>query len=318
MYASSTDNDLAPLLTCHPLEMTIAISKCRVEALDRSPQSSYLLDSSCITVNETIMGGIRVNFIQILTLNGSCGNNVETDANQTTFWNVLHIPPLASGASGQLNVPFSCSYTLNMQDGRPSIGSYTLSNTDLAIEGTGSAITIMTAYFDSSYTRSIDTVQQDVTVGSTLYFGIATQFEDAQGFALRAETCFASPTLDQSSPRKVLLISGGCSAPNDVSTTVKANGVSLEVLFSVDMFAFQSYSTFHIFCDVRLCDKTGTEDCTGCTSMRSRDLGPGSGTVGFGPVVITAYDQVSFGSCTGASWVVLVSSLLAPLSLRLA
>ncbi|XP_069478858.1 pancreatic secretory granule membrane major glycoprotein GP2-like isoform X3 [Ambystoma mexicanum] len=236
MYASSTDNDLAPLLTCHPLEMTIAISKCRVEALDRSPQSSYLLDSSCITVNETIMGGIRVNFIQILTLNGSCGNNVETDANQTTFWNVLHIPPLASGASGQLNVPFSCSYTLNMQDGRPSIGSYTLS----------------------------------------------------------------------------------CSAPNDVSTTVKANGVSLEVLFSVDMFAFQSYSTFHIFCDVRLCDKTGTEDCTGCTSMRSRDLGPGSGTVGFGPVVITAYDQVSFGSCTGASWVVLVSSLLAPLSLRLA
>ncbi|XP_078539567.1 pancreatic secretory granule membrane major glycoprotein GP2-like [Lissotriton helveticus] len=299
-YRDATENDLVPVLTCDDF-LTISVSKCLLEALSRSPNNSYLsnLDMNC-TMTSSMLNNIRVYSFAIPTQNGICGNVMEINGDQKTFSNILHIP---SQTNGLLNVPFSCTYTSGAQNGTALVDYPPTppgNRIDLAINDTGSILTIMTAYSDSSYARPIDKDNYEVAAGSTLYFGIISDFLDSETFVLRAENCFAGPTSNSASSEKVLLISGGCADENPVPTTVDSNGESLEVRFSVDMFIFQSATTLHLFCDVQLCLRAGAGSCTACTSQRRADeLGPGSGTLRIGPISVTDYDRLTSGSCSG-------------------
>lgn len=84
------------------------------------------------------------------------------------------------------------------------------STSNLNSGGTGGdATTTLAAYVSPSYTEPLQqSQQQELAVGSTLYFGMNTQFPDP-AFVLRVEQCFATPTSDGTGSLKIPLIQGG-------------------------------------------------------------------------------------------------------------
>ncbi|PIO13619.1 hypothetical protein AB205_0119110, partial [Aquarana catesbeiana] len=137
----------------------------------------------------------------------------------------------------------------------------------------------MAAYSSPSYTSPVQQSQQEnMPIGSTLYFGMSTEFPDPM-FVLRIEQCFATPTPDGSGTIKVQLIQGGC-ATGEVGVQVLGNGLSKEVRFSISSFSFNNYGSVYIFCNARLCNN-GTGTCALCGS--SRDVSETTQQFSLGP-----------------------------------
>ncbi|XP_077151471.1 uncharacterized protein LOC143815762 isoform X2 [Ranitomeya variabilis] len=121
---------------------------------------------------------------------------------------------------------------------------------------------IMAAYLDDMFTIP---VTEDIVllVGSDIYLAVFATNMDANGNALRVEQCFASPSFDLVEP-SVVLIYGGCAVNSGVHTEIIENGVSSEARFRIQVFKFQSFDGFNIFCETTICNKS--EDCTQCSA----------------------------------------------------
>ncbi|XP_075053857.1 uromodulin-like [Mixophyes fleayi] len=242
-------------------------------------------------------------------------NAAQEDSSIIYITNTLYIDPVAGPLiiKNPINYNFTCAYNLTMQTSLNFSLHPVLSTITLTPENGTSVFTVkMAAYRDVSCT---DAIQQDETVdvGSDVYLGLFSPDADGDVFALRVDTCLATPSNNRSDTNSVQLVSGGSAADDGVLTTVVKNGVSLEALIKIGSFAFQGYPEVYIFCDVDLCNKTN--GCSGSRSGRSAD----SKSSGLG-INLLLQDDVNYASSgyhTAASWAVLASSLLAYLTFKL-
>lgn len=243
---------------------------------------------------------------------------LEINSIYTTYSNILEIP--AASINGIIYVPhliynFSCSYPRNILASLATEVNAISSTLTLSLGGASGVITVtMAGFWDSSYTVPITTLQQ-LDVGTTIYFGLSAASLDYGTFVLRADSCYATPVNDPNSQNRVNLITGGCSADQGVTTQVLMNGESMSVFFSAETFAFNGYSAVYFFCNTRLCAKAGG-NCTTCGSGVGRTA-ESSGTINVGPYTLSEIPDFSFAPQTVVSWTLLVSSLMALLSIRL-
>ncbi|KAM8971963.1 pancreatic secretory granule membrane major glycoprotein GP2-like [Pelodytes ibericus] len=173
----------------------------------------------------------------------------------------------------------------------------------------GEASTTIAAYTNPSYTQPLEQAdQQQLPIGSVLYFGMTTQFPDPN-FVLTVEKCFTTPTSDGSGSINVLLIQNGCPVGNEPNINVVENGVSKQVRFSIDSYAFPGYDNVYIFCSAHLCN-TALESCSGCSTSRSADDSSTIEQFALGPFGF--FDTVNSCSHTALSAAVLVGALLSP------
>ncbi|XP_078538818.1 uromodulin-like [Lissotriton helveticus] len=325
MYKNSTYLDIHPIVKCLSGKMVVSVGKCLTNTLHIDPQNTTLADANCTGAsNITLLNGIFLYDITAIARTAYCGNVMKLNTTHVTYSNMLHIPPLkyASGviAGNKVEFPFSCTYLLDIKTSLDTVLKPLASTIGLSTGGSGLASTTMAAYSNPSYTSPITSGQEDMSIGSTIYFGMTTEVGDADVFVLRVDTCYATPTQDPNSAIKVSLIENGCPANGDVSIQVVSNGESLQVRFSISVFIFKSTSSAYIYCSARLCVKA-SQQCTGCrpnNSSRSDNVGtPSSSIFGVGPLYFQDLNDSSSSSQTAVAWTVLGSSLLMLLSLRL-
>ncbi|XP_069478859.1 uromodulin-like [Ambystoma mexicanum] len=321
-YANSTYADLVPNVNCGAAQMVVSVGKCLTQKLHNAPQNMFLADANCTGANTSVVNGINMYSIQNEPKTNACGNVATVNATHVTYSNMVHIPPYKT-ASGltlgrQVDFAFACTYKLTMQTSLATVLRPIANTVGLSTGGTGTASTIMAAYSNPSYTSPIQTGGQSMSIGSTIYFGMSTQFADADVFVLRVDTCYATPTEDPNSSTREYLIQNGCPANGNVHTAVVSNGETLEVRFSVESFAFESTSSAYIYCSARLCYKAQGQ-CAGCqpTSARSENSVLASATFGLGPFYFQDSDVSGSNPQTAVFGCVLGGGLLALLSLRL-
>ncbi|KAM4795789.1 uromodulin-like [Rhinophrynus dorsalis] len=265
-------SNLSTIVICMDSNMTMSVSKNLLEFLNYKPSASSLSQPTCTGAKETILQGQRVYSITVSSKEGECGNKMSKNTTHVTYTNTLLIP--ANSDSGivsvnNISVQFSCTYNLTMQSSLLTVFKPVMSSADLNTGSTGgNATTTIAAYVNPSYTQPLQqSQQQQLSVGSTLYFGMSTQFPDP-AFVLRVEQCFATPTYDPASTNRVQLIERGCTSNQETNIQVVENGMSNEVRFSIASFAFRGYDTVYIFCNARLCqNSSGT--CRGCSQSRA-------------------------------------------------
>ncbi|MEE6484794.1 hypothetical protein FKM82_014038 [Ascaphus truei] len=303
-------------MTCDSSLMIVSVSKCLLDALGYDYSSFQLNDKSvpCTNTYPDVINNQRVQSIQVKAQKEWCGNVVSSDSSKLNYTNTLHIgnknSPLIT--KNPINYNFTCSYNLTMQTSLNFSASAVSSSVNVTADGVGSVPVTMAAYKDQGYTTPIQD-SESVIVGSDLYLGLFTQFVDGDKFALRVEQCFASPINDPNYANKVQLVTGGCPANQGVYTEVNVNGAALEARIKISSFAFQDQPKVFIFCDVRLCDKTGT--CTGCNVGRA--AGADTSQVGISLSLEGDNSYSSSGSHRAVSWAVLAASLLGPLCTKL-
>ncbi|KAG9467824.1 hypothetical protein GDO78_014228 [Eleutherodactylus coqui] len=299
--------------------MTVSISRCLLTYLKYNYSTIHLADNSiaCIpAVYSTTENKTKIDHIQAEMGAGWCGNIVKNDSQKIYITNTIHIDILHSAiiTVNPLNFNFTCAYNLTMQlslnySVHPVMGTTNLPG----INGTGSFPVTMAAYWDSQYANPIQDGEA-ITVGTNFFLGLFVKNADGDVFTLRVEKCVASPT-DSSNPASVTLVTGGCPAGGDISTTVEENGVSLEARIRVSAFKFQSADFVNIFCDVKLCDKR--TDCTKCDNSASSRSYADTREV----MITLPYDDYDFSSSSvthsALPWAVLCSTLLGFLSNRL-
>ncbi|CAJ0968028.1 unnamed protein product [Ranitomeya imitator] len=221
---------------------------------------------------------------EILTFRETSDCKIPKNVTHVTFANTVNIPGQNSNGvitAGNISMQFSCTYNITMETSLYTVFKPVMTSQNLNTGGVeGNAGTTLAAYVNPSYTQPLEQSQQDdLSIGSTLYFGMVTQFPDP-AFVLRVDQCFATPTSDGSGAIKVQLIQGGCAVGGGPYTQVVENGISKEVRFSITAFAFQGYTTVYIFCDARLC-YTPAGSCSNCSS--SREASQESVRFGLGP-----------------------------------
>ncbi|KAM4795788.1 pancreatic secretory granule membrane major glycoprotein GP2-like [Rhinophrynus dorsalis] len=271
-YQGLTSSSIAPTVKCESDTMIISISKCLLESLGYDSSSFQLNNNSddCTNTYPEVIDGKTMNSIQAIPQTGWCGNIVTMDTTKVYYTNTLHIGT-GNSSSGIItvnpaNINFTCSYNLTMETSLAAALHPVVSSVNITVNGEGTAVTTMGAYWDASYSKPIET-NEDVPVGSDLYLGLFSQFVDGDKFALRVETCFATPDGDQNNVNKVQIVSGGCPANQGVFAQVQQNGEALEARVKISSFAFRDYPLVYISCMARLCDRNGT--CTGCNLGRA-------------------------------------------------
>ncbi|XP_031752739.1 uromodulin isoform X2 [Xenopus tropicalis] len=298
------------IIECRGSNMTVSVSKNLLEFLNYKPSMSSLLQPNCTKAVEDIVQGQRVYSFTVPCSNGECGDTMVKNTSHVTFWNTLLIP--ASTDFGivtvnNLSLDFSCTYALNMQSSLLTVFKPVMSSASLNTGNSASAAsTTIAAYVDPSYTSPLQQDgQEQLQMGSTLYFGVYTNFSDPN-VVLRVDTCFASPTPDSTSPIKVMLLDNGCSSDQGQYIQVIDNGKSKEVRFSFVSFAIQGYDSVYIFCVARLC-LTSTGTCSGCLNTRATT--EGTAQLGLGPFTFIG-DFSSSASCTVMPVAWLVGTML--------
>ncbi|XP_075051649.1 pancreatic secretory granule membrane major glycoprotein GP2-like [Mixophyes fleayi] len=316
IYSGITPARLKPTVTCNDGTMETYVNICELKALGYQYSAFHLINNSvyCNFQYNTTINNVSVSGIQLQTAKGWCGNIVTQDSSNIYITNTLYIAPTAGPliTKNPLSYNITCAYNLTMQTSlnfslHPVLSTITLTPEN----GTGVFTVTMAAYKDLSHTQPIQQDEQ-VVIGSDVYLGLLSPDADGDVFALRVESCLATPTNNRSDTNSVQLVSGGSATDNGVLTTVERNGVSLEAIIKISSFAFQGYTEVYIFCDVELCKKSN--GCSGSRSSRSAD----SVFSGLGINLLLQDDMnyTSFGHNTAASWAVLAASLLAFLTIK--
>uniref|UniRef100_A0A8C5M8N2 ZP domain-containing protein n=1 Tax=Leptobrachium leishanense TaxID=445787 RepID=A0A8C5M8N2_9ANUR len=314
VYAGISTSAVLPTVKCESDTITVSFKKCLLYSLGFDPDSLALSDSSenCSFPYRSLENGIRYVSLQGEPKTGWCGNNVNTDSSKVYFSNTLHIGIRNKTiiTVNPVNVSFTCSYNLTMQTSLAAAIHPVLSSVNLTVDGEGSFVTTMSAYWDPAYSDAIESTDE-VVVGKAFYLGVFSESSDASIFVLRVENCFGTPDGDANNVNKAHLVIGGCPANKEVDVDVQENGVSLQARIKVNSFIFEGQAQVFITCTVRLCPKNGT--CTGCTSQRSSENeGTGSLTI---PVNINS-DYYSSAANTVSSWSLLTCSLLTFLAIK--
>ncbi|KAM3936083.1 pancreatic secretory granule membrane major glycoprotein GP2-like [Leptodactylus fuscus] len=315
VYSGYNTSSLSSTVKCTSSVMTVSLSKCLLEALGYDSTTFQLNNNtdSCVNTYTETVGNVTMQSIQSLVQTGYCGNIVTTDATKVYYSNVLHIGIQNKTiiTANPVNISFTCSYNLTMQTSLTSAFKPTLNSVNMTVNGQGSIVTTMAAYWDSQYTSPVQQ-NQDVPVGSNVYLGIFADANDVSKFVLRVENCYATPDNNVNNVNKVAILSGGCPANQGVTAQVQENGVSFEARVQFNSFAFQGQPLVYITCDVRLCDRNKT--CTGCNAARSGEDGTASLQI---PLNFLDDYSSSAANTDVPSWALLISTLLAYLSMKL-
>ncbi|XP_018419141.1 PREDICTED: uromodulin-like [Nanorana parkeri] len=298
-------------VACKGSNMTISVSKNLLEILHYKPSASTLLQSNCSGANESILQGQRMYSLTVQTGGGICGSSMVKNATHVSYTNAIIVPGNTDNGLvtvSELSVAFTCTYNISMWISLFTVFKPVLDTQNLDAGGTnGDGLTSLAAYSNPSYTNPmLQSEQQDLQIGSTLYFGMSTQFPDP-AFVLRIDQCFATPTSDGSGSIKIQLIQGGCAVNSGPYTEVLENGKSKEVRFSISSFSFRDYNTVYIFCDARLCSQESGK-CSSCAG--SRDVLEESKQFSLGPFTFIDPVDNSAVSHKGLPFTVLVASLL--------
>ncbi|XP_053310482.1 pancreatic secretory granule membrane major glycoprotein GP2-like [Spea bombifrons] len=311
-YSGMSTSSLVPSVKCESSIMTVSVSKCLLEKLGFDSNNLKLNEDSdaCTNVYAEVINDSTMKSIQVLPKTGWCGNVVTTDSSKVYYTNTLQVGIKNSSiiTVNPLNVSFTCSYNLSMQTSLAAAFHPVVSSVNLTINGEGSILTRMAAYWDQAYANPIKD-GEDVPVGSFFFLGLFSDAVDGNQFALRVESCFATPDGVETNVNKVQLVSGGCPANQEVYTDVQSNGNGLEARIKVSSFAFKGQSLVYITCAVRLCNKNGT--CTGCNLARSADNRESKLLT----LPMNFYDDYTNSAPnTALSWAVLLGSVMAFLS----
>ncbi|XP_075054214.1 uromodulin-like [Mixophyes fleayi] len=306
-----TAYNVSNVVTCRGSNMTVSVGKNLLEVLHYNPSASTLSEHNCTGATVSTLDGQRVYSLTVHISVGTCGNIMTKNATHVTYTNTINIPGNNMNGivtAGNISLQFSCTYNITMQTVLSTVIKPVMSTENLNSGGTGGdALTTLAAYVNPSYTVPLQqSQQQELVVGSTLYFGMNTLFPDP-AFVLRVDQAFATPTSDGTGSLKIQLIQGGCSTDNGPNIQVIENGVSKEVRFSITSFAFRGYDTVYIFCDARLCN-TASESCSACSS--TREVSEGAVQFSLGPLSFQDNLADSSGHRTGLSFTLLVGSLM--------
>ncbi|XP_075707264.1 uromodulin-like [Rhinoderma darwinii] len=304
-------NNVSSTVSCKGANMTISVEKNLLEALHYNPAASTLSQYNCTGAVLDTLQGQHVYSLTVQTAEGTCGNTMTKNLSHVSFTNYINIPGLITNGiitTGNISIQFSCSYNITMQTSLYTVFKPVMITENLNTGGTGvDAGATLAAYVNPTYTNPMQQSQQeDLPIGSTVYFGMTTQFPDP-AFVLRVEQCFATPTKDGTGSLKITLIQGGCAIDNGPYIEVVENGKSKEVRFSVTSFAFQGYNTVYIFCNARLCS-IASGSCSKCSSSREASLE----TVQFGLGPFTFQENIDYSASNqkGLSVTLLFGSLL--------
>ncbi|XP_075056525.1 uncharacterized protein LOC142142546 [Mixophyes fleayi] len=256
--------------------MVASVNVSLLEQRGYDYNTSHLMNTSsaCTYTYPGVINNLRVWSIQVKADAGLCGNFVTINSSMISFTNTLHIDPIAGPliTKNPFAYNFTCAYNLNTWGGLNGLSYYPNNDMSTVIiqtppyDGHNSYNVTMVAYKDAAYTTPI-TPDDKVVVGSYVYLALYSPDADGNVFALRAETCFASPTSDRNDPNPVPLVSGGCGVSGDVPTSVMMNGDSLLDIIQINSSLFRGYDAVYIFCDVRLCNIS--DGCTGCNKNQS-------------------------------------------------
>ncbi|XP_056413459.1 uromodulin-like [Hyla sarda] len=304
--------NVSSILDCKGANMTVSVPKNLLEFLHYNPSALTLSQYNCTGAVLNILQGRHIYSLTVKTQEGTCGNKLTKNLTHVTFGNSINIPGQSTNGviqNGNISIQFSCTYNISMQTSLYTVIKPVMTTQNLDTGGTGGdGTTTLAAYVNPSYTEPLqESQQQQLPVGSTLYFGMSTKFPDP-AFVLRVTQCFATPTSDGTGSIKVQLIQGGCSVNGDGPyIQVVENGVSKEVRFSLTSFSFQGFDSVYIFCDAKLCNKA-SGSCSTCSS--SRDVSEATVLFGLGP--FTFLDNIDYSSSSqkGLSITLLLGSLL--------
>ncbi|XP_075053856.1 pancreatic secretory granule membrane major glycoprotein GP2-like [Mixophyes fleayi] len=306
-------SSLVPTVKCESNIILVSLNKCFLEALGFDSSTFQLNNNSdsCTNSYTETVNSTTMQIIQALPQTGWCGNEVITDSLKVYYSNALHIGIQNRSiiTVNPLNINFSCSYNLTMQTSLVGAFKPVVNSVNLTINGEGSALTTMSAYWDQAYTKQIQE-NEDVPIGSNVYLDIVSDAGDVDSFVLRVDSCYATPDNNVNNVNKVAIVSSGCPANQGVTAEVQENGVSLESRIKFNSFAFQGQPLVYITCIVRLCGKNTT--CTGCNAARSTD-----GQAQLQIPINFIDDYSSSASNTAVSWVAMTSSLLVFLTVKL-
>ncbi|XP_063309289.1 pancreatic secretory granule membrane major glycoprotein GP2-like [Pelobates fuscus] len=312
-YAGIKISALVPSVHCDSKVMEVSINKCLVTSLGFDSTSLTLNDASqnCSTLYPTTTDNVTVVTLQSKPVTGWCGTVMKTDSSKVYYTNTLHIGILNKTiiTTNPINISFTCSYNLTMQTSLVAALHPVLSSVNLTVNGEGSVLTTMAAYWGQAYSDPIQSTDE-VPVGSPFYLGLFSESTDGDTFVLRVDDCFGTPDGDNNSVNKVMLVSGGCPANQGVGVDVEENGQSLQARIKINSFVFQSQPLVYITCNVRLCFKNAT--CTGCNVARSAESETS-------PLTISVNFLDSFSdsaSSTASSWTMLAGSLFTFLSMK--
>ncbi|KAM8977284.1 pancreatic secretory granule membrane major glycoprotein GP2-like [Pelodytes ibericus] len=319
IYIGMSTSSLAPTVKCETNTMSISLNKCLLQSLGFDSTSLTLNNDSnaCTNFYSEVVNGVTVVTMQAIPKTNYCGNQLTIDTSKVYYTNTLHIGIQNKTiiTVNPMNISFTCSYNLTMQTSLATAFHPVMSTVNLTVNGEGSFVTNMAAYWDAAYGNPI-AGDQDVPIGSNIYLGIFSDSGDGDYFVLRVENCFATPDGVETNVNKVQLVSGGCPATQDVYVQVQENGIALEARIQISSFAFQGQALVYITCDVRLCDKNTT--CTGCNVGRSADnTGLGRLTIPMNLIGNYLYFDNNSASSAVSSWAVLAASLLTFLSTKL-
>ncbi|XP_075706703.1 pancreatic secretory granule membrane major glycoprotein GP2-like [Rhinoderma darwinii] len=316
LYSGMNTSSLVPTVTCEASVMTVTLDKCLLESLGYNSTTFQLNNNSdsCVNTYTKIISNKTMQSIQALPQTGWCGNEVTINSSIVYYANVLHIGIQNTTiiTANPINFSFSCSYNMTMQTSLATAINSVINTVNISINGEGSVVTTMAAYWDQAYTTPIKD-NEDVPVGSNVYLGIFSDVSDVNKFVLRVENCYSTPDNNVNNVNKVAIVSGGCPANQGITTEVQENGVSVESRIKFNSFAFQGQPLVYITCEVRLCDKNTT--CTGCNAVRTN----GDDGTAMLQIPLNFLDDYSSSASNAveSSWTFLASSLLAYLSVKL-
>ncbi|XP_073473380.1 pancreatic secretory granule membrane major glycoprotein GP2-like [Aquarana catesbeiana] len=265
IYQDKTGTDFHPALSCDINVMMVTASQCLLSSLGYDPASIHLRNSSqsCNFPFSSSIHGQKVIVLPAIATPGWCGNIATEEGSRLFVTNTIDIgAPVNSNITAS---PISFNITCPL-----FTGTYPLART-VVISGSNGMRLIpltMAAYKDPQFVTPY--VSNEIVLGSEIYVALYIYPTDGDTYVLRLQDCTASPTDDPNTTKALHLISQGCAT--DSLTQIIQNGNSREVRMKIGSSQFQDFTTVYLFCDARLCVKSG-EECTACKESQSFSMG---------------------------------------------
>lgn len=286
-----------PEITCGNTEITATINKGLLEELSLSANTEHIyfggaqgnVEDECKAVFVEEDNEFKLSLPLPFT---SCGTTATT-VNQADYtfrnsivWN--QFPEDANDAidRGEVLLDWSCTY----QDEYTTDSAFNSPVDDSGMPGAGiqlksASATVHTTggqfnarikmYKDSTYSQEAifdPTVENDVELGSFVYFSADIENNVDPNIVITLESCFATQTTDpdDSTSSKHYFIADRCANAGDDTVFVFSNGNSDQARFKFQMFKWRwSHDPVYVHCDIDICDRSveGADACKAPDSL---------------------------------------------------
>ncbi|XP_053310490.1 uromodulin-like [Spea bombifrons] len=273
ILATYNETDLPPFpsVNCNNGTMNIYISKCQLEKSKYNSSNLHLNDTACVGTGEIQNGLSQIAFHQTLKT-GECKNKVIMNDTHVTFYNTLYISPQISNvvARKYVNMSFSCSFPVKFNIALGPVLKPVIGSTQISAPGTDSVFTLnMIAFKDDEFTQVL-TAEHTLYVEDTIYISVLVPNLEANTFAVRVVSIYASASVNPATGPNYNLLSNGCPDKTINGNLLKVikNGNGSEARFAMKVFKIASSDFVNLFANVTLCQDSCVPDC----SSRSVDF----------------------------------------------